>query len=1717
LRDKDLLKSKDPHVVSEPFERTLNKKNLFSIHKRPFCDPVESLSPQVVAAAKLPILNPNEFDLLKMRIEHYFLMTDYSLWEVILNGDSPTPTRVVDGVIKAVAPTTVEQKLAKKNELKARGTLLMALPDKHPLKFNIHKDAKSLMEAIEKRFGGNKKTKKVQKTLLKQQYENFNGSSSESLDQIHDRLQKLISQLEILGESLSQKDINIKFLRSLPSNTNEPVSVVPSVFAASIKPPASILPNVDNLSDDVIYSFFASQSNSPQLDNDDLKQIDADDLEEIDLKWQMAMLTMRARSSESYVSVPTSPVHDRYKSGEGYHAVPPPYIGTFMLPKPDLVLHDAPTTSLLPISLKIRFLTQKMNLRPVEHPKQAKNLRKDIPKSRGHKHSWNKKACFVCKSLNHLIKDCDYYEKKMVQKPVWNHAMRIQVSHGLGPQKTLSFLFDVKGNPQQALKDKGVIDSGCSRHMTGNIYYLSDFEEINGGYVAFGGNPKGGKITRKGKIRTGKLDFYDVYFVKELKFNLFSVSQMYDKKKSVLFIDTECVVLSSDFKLPDENHVLLRVPRKNNMYNVNLKNINPLGDLTCLFAKATLDESNLWHRRLGHINFKTMNKLVKGNLVRGFPSKVFENNHTCVACKKGKQYRASCKTKPVSSICQPLQRLHMDLFGPTFVKSLNKKSYCLVITDDYSRFSWVFFLATKDKTSTILKTFITHIENQINQNTDADDAFDDKENKSEVHISPSSSDKSKKRDENAKREAKGKSPVDLSTGVRDLRDEFEEFSDNSTNMVNAASAPVTAIGLNSIDSTNRFNAAGPSDKAVSPNFEIGGKSSFMDPSQYLNDPDMPALEDIVYSDDEDDVGAEADFSNLETSITVTLILITKVYKHHPVTQIIGNLSLAPQTRSMTRMVKEQGGLTQINNEDFHTCMFACFLFQEEPKRVHQALKDPSWIEALQKELLQFKMEKGHTQEEGIEYEELFAPVARIKAIRLFLAYASFMSFMVYQMDVKSTFLYGTIKEEVYLCQPPGFEDPDYPDKVYKVIKAFYRLHQAPRSWYETLANYLLENGFQRGNIDQTLFIKKQKGLQVKQKDNEIFISQDKYVAKILRKFGLIDGISASTPIDTEKPLLKDPDGEDVDVHIYRYLKGKPHLGLWYPNDSSFNLMAYSDSDYAGASLDWKSTIGGCQFLGCRLISWQCKKHTVIATSLTEAEYVAAASCLMINAQIDDISSHNTKYTSPAFTQKVFANMRMIGKGFSGVETPLFDNMLVQQQVHDDAEEEEDEDDNEVPAAPLPPTPTTTSPPQQDPIPLPPQAQYAQPSSPSQQQPSQTVGISESSLTLLNKLMKTCATLTQKVANLEQDKIAQALEIVKLKQRVKKLEKKRKTKHSGLKRLRKVGGIAKLDVNEDVTLVDVDAEVEMNASIQGRMAESQAKAYNLDLHYSKKVLSMQDTNKVEPSEVEEVLEVVTAAKLMTEVVTTAAPITTAAQVPKTSALWRRRGVVIQDPEETVAASIIVHTEIDIDEAFARQLEADLNVNINWNDVIEQVQRREKKDNTMMRYQALKRKPVTEAQARKNMMIYLKNMVGFKMDLFKGMTYSDIRPIFEKHYNSNQAFLEKGKKEIEEERGKRKGENLEQDTTKKQMIDEDEDEEELKRHLQTVANDDVDVYTKATPLASKVSVVDYQIHHETNKPYYKIIRADGTHKLFLSFITLLKNFDREDLETIGNYMI
>ncbi|GJQ89322.1 putative ribonuclease H-like domain-containing protein [Tanacetum coccineum] len=462
-----------------------------------------------------------------------------------------------------------------------------------------------------------------------------------------------------------------------------------------------------------------------------------------------------------------------------------------------------------------------------------------------------------------------------------------------------------------------------------------------------------------------------------------------------------------------------------------------------------------------------------------------------------------------------------------------------------------------------------------------------------------------------------------------LQQEKQTVHPNSTNSINTVSTPVSAAGpsFTNDDPSSPVNAAEASNAFEEHLFERFSpfKNAFtLPPVSNVTPMDDTGIFGNAY--DDEDVGAEADLNNLETTLNVSPIPTTRI--------------------------------------------------------VIQALTDPSWIEAMQEELLQFKLQKvwtlvdlpkgkraigtkwvyrnkkdergivvrnkarlvaqGYTQEEGIDYDEVFAPVARIEAIRLFLAYASFMGFIVYQMDVKSAFLYGTIEEEVYVCQPPSFEDPQFPDKVYKVEKALYGLHQAPRAWYETLSTYLLENRFRRGTIDKTLFIKKDKGdillvqvyvddiifgstkkslctefeslihkkfqissmgeltffsgLQVMQRDDGIFISQDKYVADILKKFDFVTVKTTSTPIETNKVLLKDEEAEDVDVHLYRSMIGS----LMYLTASRPDIMFA-----VCACARFQVTPKVSHLHAVKRIFRYLK---VVVNSTTEEKYVAAANC-----------------------------------------------------------------------------------------------------------------------------------------------------------------------------------------------------------------------------------------------------------------------------------------------------------------------------------------------------------------------------------------------------------------------------------------------------------------------------------------------------------------------------
>ncbi|GJR08521.1 putative RNA-directed DNA polymerase [Tanacetum coccineum] len=1020
----------------------------------------------------------------------------------------------------------------------------------------------------------------------------------------------------------------------------------------------------------------------------------------------------------------------------------------------------------------------------------------------------------------------------------------------------------VHDHPLKHMEHRGIFDSGCSGHMTGNRAHLEDYQELSKvGSVTFGGSK--GSISGKGTIRLGNLVFDDVAFVKELgHFNLFSISQICDKKLNVLFTEKECFVVSSDFKMPDENQVLLKVPRQHNMYTFDMKTVDSSKGYTCLLAKASSNEAKLWHRRLGHLNFKNLNKLVKDNLVRGLPSKSFKNDHTCVACQKGKQHKASCKAKIDRYVTHPLHTLHMDLFGPTSVRSINHASYCLVITDDCSRFCWVFFLAKKDETSDILKTFIRQIENQLNQKVKIIRSDNGTEFKNRVMLEFCGEKGIKQEFSNARtpqqngvaeRMNRGndvtmlsnKTPYELLFGhkpilsyirpfgchgighrwmfdldyltdsmnyipvslqnqanpagskeVIDIDVQTEEDADlmvvSSTSLSEKiatkkthsprqpSSTPISksaddimafrkeldALALKHLGpvpataptSTNPVNTGSINLNTAFEEVNTGNTEAISPSADHeeevfsdADDDEMPEIriydkssEGIFEKASYDDDGIISDFNNLPDEVDVPTNHTLRIHNAHPQSQILGDPNTPVQTRSSLKKITEAHALVSYiqahqrsNHKDQQHCLFACFLSQFEPRKVSEALEDGSWVEAMQEELLQFKLQQvwvlvdlpngakvigtkwvyrnkkdergvvvrnkarlvaqGHRQEEGIDYDEVFAPVARIEAIRLFLAFASFMGFIVYQMDVKSAFLYGTIDEEVYVSQPPGFVDPDHPTKVYKVVKALYGLHQAPRAWYATLSTFLEKHGYKRGTIDKTLFIRRNKkdimlvqvyvddiifgstnkswcdefealmqsrfqmssmgeltfflGLQVKQNKGGIFISQDKYVAEILKKFDLVNVKAAITPMETKLPLTKDEEAFDVDVHLYRsmigslmyltasrpdimyavcvcsrfqvtpktshlnavkrifkYLKGKPNLGLWYPRESPLDLEAFSDSDYGGSNLDRKSTTGGCQFLGQRLISWQCKKQTIVATSTTEAEYVAAANC-----------------------------------------------------------------------------------------------------------------------------------------------------------------------------------------------------------------------------------------------------------------------------------------------------------------------------------------------------------------------------------------------------------------------------------------------------------------------------------------------------------------------------
>nr|GEW23019.1 putative ribonuclease H-like domain-containing protein [Tanacetum cinerariifolium] len=1195
-----------------------------------------------------PCQNPNpgyrKFEQWKYRIQQYLQHEHYALWEVIEFRDSYEAPKddvatgsASEGTAKKngrIVTVTIEDMQKRRNDVKARTTLLLALPGEHKLRFSKYKTAQELWAAILKTFGGNEATKKTKKNLLKQQYSNFKAEGMETLEQTFNRLQAIVSHLEFIEIEIEQDDLNQKFLTSLAlellmhtivwrnksdldtislddlynhlkvyepevqkkselnsqnmafissaknNSRNEEVNTASIPTVSTQVSPAG--PNVTtaNISLDTACAYIASQSNGSQIKYEDINQIYEDDIEEMDIKWNMALLSMRAdrfwKKTGKKISIQGTDVagfdkskvecfychkmghfareckaprsqdsgrRDNYRQGSKNHA---------------LVTDEEAPTEFAPMAKSSSDneigLPEFVDDTITDYSKPSPAIESNSDDFQNKKPSVAKtgesSSTILSKPAIKFVKSADRPTETKTDKV--ETAKKPAVKYAELYRQTSK---STNGNSQINIDDKCYWDSGCSRHMTGNISYLSDYEPFDGGYVSFG---QGGcKITGKGTIKT------------------------------------ECIVLGRNFKLTDDTNVLLRTPRQHDMYSIDLNNVVPHKDLTCLVAKASADECMLWHRRLGHLNIKTMNRLVRHKLVRGLPSKCFDNDHTCVACLKGKQHKASCKTKLVNSVTKPLHTLHMGLFSHTSVSSINHKSYCLVVTDDFCRFTWTFFLKTKDETSGILRNFITEIENLKDLKVkiircDNGGEFRNKEMNvfSRKWIKREFSNaRTLQQNEVAERRNRtlieaartmlvdAKLPVtfwaeavntactkdaasqDVKKDVSSLRyinlpNWFHEahLESSTSNAQDACNTDAPESSGNSNPTSTSTNSLAnqmetlivetpvPTVSSPVPTACLDDSSQLSSDSRLIskrvtNQDDTPSLDNIltltnrfedilgVTTNIDDSNEVEADLGNMKNNISASPAPTFRIHKDHPKSQIIGPVD----TPNVWSLVDCPKGVRSIGT-----------------KWVLKNKKDGRGIVIRNKARL---VAQGHTQEERIDYDEVFAPVTRIEAIRLLLAYASFMGFTVYQMDVKSAFLY-----------------------------------------------------------------------EVLQKKDGIFLSQDKYVGDILKKFRYSDVRSANTPMDKENPWGKDRIGKDVDLYLYRSMIGS----LMYLTASILDIMfavcacarhqvtPKEYSDYGGATQDRKSTTEGCQFFGRRLISWQCKKQTIMATSTTKVEYVAAA-------------------------------------------------------------------------------------------------------------------------------------------------------------------------------------------------------------------------------------------------------------------------------------------------------------------------------------------------------------------------------------------------------------------------------------------------------------------------------------------------------------------------------
>nr|GEZ07502.1 hypothetical protein [Tanacetum cinerariifolium] len=779
-------------------------------------------------------------------------------------------------------------------------------------------------------------------------------------------------------------------------------------------------------------------------------------------------------------------------------------------------------------------------------------------------------------------------------------------------------------------------------------------------------NMKGKSVNRAVKIKR-------VYYVEGLNYNLFSVVQSCDAdlevafRKSTCFIrdlkgndltDLEVAFRKSTCFIHDlKGNDLLTGSRDTDLYSITLQDTtcpNPI----CLMAKATSSQAWLWHRRLSHLNFDTINLLSKNDIVVGPPKLKFVKDHLCYSCELRKAKRKSFQAKLTPSSKRRLHLLHIDLCGPMRVASMNGKRYVLVIVDGYSRYTWTHFLRSKDETPETPHAYF---------------AAEGIQHQTSVARTP---------EQNGVIEIRNRTLVEAARTML-----------SAAKVVSKSSAVTTAD-----ECIQRQQLTTPLNNhtTLAPTCQISSLAPTVISSENINQADLNAENDQVTNDEFINIFSTPRTRVIMESIHVNFDKLPHMASDHvsfdpapecPSTALEhGSLSLGTQCQDNVtqadRMVKTSNKLdllfspmfdellngsskvlsksfavtiadapnhlastknmnqaemveeyAQVQNEEFINIF--CTLVQDRRETSSRRVDSSNMHTFYQHHPSEHRWTKDHPSEqvirnpsqskEAIDFEESFASVARLEAVRLFIAYAAHKSFTVYWMDVKTAFLYGPLKEKVYMNQPDGFVDPYHPDKVYRLKKSLYGLKQAPRAWYDEFPAFLVSKRFSKGSIDPTLFITKHRETDcwnsIIQSPRGIFINQDKYAQEILIKHGMTSCDSVGTPMAT-KHLDADLSGTPIDqtkyhsmvgalmyltasrpdiMHatcycaryqakptekhlnvvkrIFRYFKDTIYMGLWYPKDIGFKLTAFSDSDHAGCLDSRKSTSGGIQFLG----------------------------------------------------------------------------------------------------------------------------------------------------------------------------------------------------------------------------------------------------------------------------------------------------------------------------------------------------------------------------------------------------------------------------------------------------------------------------------------------------------------------------------------------------------